>query len=94
MEVLRTPDARFEDLKDYPFAPHYAEIDSGDGATLRMHYLDEGEGEVILCMHGQPHAIIKGAGHCIQNDAGGGVSPPGRRLHTVESGLRSVTGSN
>jgi haloalkane dehalogenase len=54
MEVLRTPDARFEDLKDYPFAPHYAEIDSGDGATLRMHYLDEGEGEVILCMHGQP----------------------------------------
>jgi len=54
MEVLRTPDTRFEDLKDYPFAPHYVEIDSGDGATLRMHYLDEGEGEIILCMHGQP----------------------------------------
>ncbi len=26
MEVLRTPDERFEGLDGYPFAPHYAEV--------------------------------------------------------------------
>ncbi|MBO6557967.1 MAG: haloalkane dehalogenase [Pseudomonadales bacterium] len=54
METIRTPVERFENLKDYPFREHYQEIPAGDGSSLRMHYLDEGEGEVILCMHGQP----------------------------------------
>lgn len=56
MEFVRTPDERFENLKDYPFAPNYAEADDSEGGKLRMHYLDEGpkDGEVILCMHGQP----------------------------------------
>ena len=35
--VLRTPDERFENLKDYPFKPNYMMIDG-----LRIHYLDEG----------------------------------------------------
>ena len=35
--VLRTPDERFENLKDYPFEPNYMTIDG-----LRIHYLDEG----------------------------------------------------
>ena len=35
--VLRTPDERFENLKDYPFEPNYMMIDG-----LRIHYLDEG----------------------------------------------------
>lgn len=54
MEILRTPEERFKNLVDYPFAPHYVSVDDGQGGTLRMHYLDEGAGEVILCMHGQP----------------------------------------
>ena len=49
MPLLRTPDERFGNLPDFPFAPHYVEI---DGA--RIHYVDEGEGETILCLHGEP----------------------------------------
>lgn len=26
MEILRTPEHRFQNLKDYPFAPHYVEV--------------------------------------------------------------------
>ena len=50
-EVLRTPEARFSNLADYPFAPHYAEIEG-----YRVHYLDEGprDGKLVLLMHGQP----------------------------------------
>lgn len=49
MSLLRTPEERFTDLPDYPFEPKYVEH---NGA--RMHYVDEGEGEVILCLHGEP----------------------------------------
>jgi len=31
MHVLRTPDARFDGLDGYPFAPHYATITAADG---------------------------------------------------------------
>ncbi len=54
MEFVRTPEERFENLADYPYAPHYVDVDDGQGGTLRMHYVDEGEGEIILCLHGQP----------------------------------------
>ena len=37
--VHRTPDERFANIKDYPFEPHYIDIDG-----LRMHYVDEGTG--------------------------------------------------
>ena len=49
--IFRTPDARFENLVDYDFAPHYIEI--GD---YRIHYLDEGprDADPILLMHGEP----------------------------------------
>jgi haloalkane dehalogenase len=49
--VLRTPDDRFEDLKDYPFDPNYMEIDG-----LRIHYLDEGpkDADPIFLLHGEP----------------------------------------
>jgi haloalkane dehalogenase len=56
MELLRTPDDRFEDLPDYPFTPRYARVDDTDGGPLRVHYIDEGppEGEVVLLLHGEP----------------------------------------
>ncbi len=57
MDVLRTPDDRFDGLPGYPFAPHYLEVDHGDGTgTLRMHYLDEGPPDAapVLLMHGEP----------------------------------------
>ena len=56
MQSLRTPDERFSNLPDFPFAPHYEEIDDGDGGRLRVHYLDEGprDGRVVLLMHGEP----------------------------------------
>lgn len=49
MPIIRTPDERFHELPDFPFAPHYVEIKG-----LRVHYVDEGEGETILCLHGEP----------------------------------------
>lgn len=49
MPILRTPDERFRHLPGYSFPPHYLTI---DGA--RMHYVDEGRGETILCLHGEP----------------------------------------
>ncbi len=52
MKVLRTPDACFANLPDYPFAPHYQEV----GAGLRLHYVDEGprDGKPVLMLHGEP----------------------------------------
>ena len=49
--VFRTPDARFENLPDFPFSPNYIELDG-----LRFHYVDEGprDGKVILLLHGEP----------------------------------------
>ena len=53
--VLRTPDARFADLPDYPFEPRYLEVPFG-GRKVRMHYIDVGPrtGPVVLLLHGQP----------------------------------------
>ncbi len=51
MKILRTPDDRFDRLPDYPFAPHYTEVDG-----LRLHHVDEGppDGQVVLLLHGEP----------------------------------------
>jgi haloalkane dehalogenase len=51
MKLLRTPVERFENLPDFPYEPHYLEIDK-----IRIHYVDEGpkDAEVMLLMHGEP----------------------------------------
>lgn len=49
MPLLRTPDDRFASLPDWPYPPRYVDI---NGA--RVHYVDEGQGEVVLCLHGEP----------------------------------------
>jgi haloalkane dehalogenase len=49
VELFRTPDERFEGLPGYDFEPHYAEV-----GGLRMHYVDEGNGNPIVCFHGEP----------------------------------------
>lgn len=83
IESRRTPDARFDRLMDYPFEPHYVEIDAG-GSRLRVHYVDERpdpanpSGETVLLLHGEPtwsylyrHVIppLVAAGHrCVAPD--------------------------
>jgi haloalkane dehalogenase len=49
MEVYRTPDTQFVGLPGYDFEPHYVEQDG-----LRMHYVDEGAGDPVLLLHGEP----------------------------------------
>ena len=49
MTVLRTPEERFANLPGFPFQPCYVEIQG-----IRVHYVDEGQGETILCLHGEP----------------------------------------
>ena len=56
MRVLRTPDARFANLPDYPFAPHYIALADGEGGMLRVHHVDEGprRARPVLLLHGEP----------------------------------------
>jgi haloalkane dehalogenase len=65
--VFRTPDERFADLPGFAFAPHYEDVDG-----LRLHYVDEGSGDPIVCFHGEPSwsylyrrmvGPLTGAGH-------------------------------
>ena len=54
MEALRTPDERFADLPGWPYAPHHVD-DLPGYEGLRVHHVDEGEGErTFLLLHGQP----------------------------------------
>jgi tRNA(adenine34) deaminase len=55
-DALRTPDARFAGLPDYPWAPNYVS-DLPSLAGLRLHYLDLGPSDAPttwLCLHGNP----------------------------------------
>jgi haloalkane dehalogenase len=48
-DTIRTPDDRFEGLPDYPFAAHYRHFDG-----LRLAHIDEGDGEPVVFLHGEP----------------------------------------
>lgn len=51
MKALRTPEERFLNLPDFPFEPHYLDVDG-----LRMHFVDEGsqDAPIVLLLHGEP----------------------------------------
>ncbi len=56
MNILRTPDERFENLPDFPWPPHYLTVRDADGSDIRIHYVDEGPRDAppIVLMHGNP----------------------------------------
>jgi haloalkane dehalogenase len=49
MDVFRTPDERFENLPGFAYEPNYVEVEG-----LRLHHVDEGSGQTVLCFHGEP----------------------------------------
>jgi haloalkane dehalogenase len=49
MKILRTPDACFDRVPEFPYAPAYVDV-----TGLRIHYVDAGQGDVVLCLHGEP----------------------------------------
>jgi haloalkane dehalogenase len=48
-DLFRTPDERFDVLPAYDFEPHWHLVDG-----LRLHYVDEGGGDPVVCFHGEP----------------------------------------
>jgi len=55
--ALRTDDHYFDNLPDYPFTPHYVEVEHPHYHPLRMHYIDEGPKQAehtLLLAHGCP----------------------------------------
>jgi len=46
---MRTPDERFGDLPGFDYQPRYVDVEG-----LRMAYYEAGEGNPILCLHGEP----------------------------------------
>jgi haloalkane dehalogenase len=48
-EAVRAPEERFSSLPDFPWQPHYREVDG-----LRLAHLDEGDGAPVLLVHGEP----------------------------------------
>lgn len=54
--VLRTAEARFAALSDFPYAPHYLTVQDARHGALRMALIDEGprDAPVALLLHGEP----------------------------------------
>jgi haloalkane dehalogenase len=57
MKILRTPDAAFAAVADFPFEPRYLTVGAKAGTPpLRLAYIDEGPRDAapILLLHGEP----------------------------------------
>jgi haloalkane dehalogenase len=52
MRLLRTPDAAFAGITDFPYPPRYATLADG----VRMSYVEAGpaDGEIVVLLHGEP----------------------------------------
>jgi len=52
MQLLRTPDAAFDAVADFPYQPRYATLADG----TRMAYVESGpgDGEPVVLLHGEP----------------------------------------
>jgi haloalkane dehalogenase len=100
VEAFRTPDDCFSGLPGYSFEPHYVEVEG-----IRLHYLDEGEGEPIVCFHGEPTwsylyrkmiPALVAAGHRViaPDYAGFGRSdkPTSRSWYTYDRHVELMTG--
>ena len=48
-EVVRTPEQALQGLPEFPFDPHYREVDG-----LRLAHIDEGDGAPVIFFHGEP----------------------------------------
>ena len=56
MKTLRTPDSRFDPIRELVYRPNYVHVEADDGTLLRIHYLDEGPRgkDPLLMLHGEP----------------------------------------
>jgi haloalkane dehalogenase len=48
-DAIRTPDELLSDLPEFPFEPHYRQLDG-----LRLAHIDEGGGPPVVFLHGEP----------------------------------------
>jgi haloalkane dehalogenase len=48
-DAIRTPDVLLEGLPDFPWQPHYRQVDG-----LRLAHVDEGDGPPVVFWHGEP----------------------------------------
>jgi haloalkane dehalogenase len=48
-DAYRTPEERFAELPDFPYEARYREVDG-----LRLAHVDEGDGEPVVLLHGEP----------------------------------------
>ena len=48
-DFVSTPEQALAELPEFPFRPHYRDVDG-----LRLAHLDEGDGQPVLFMHGEP----------------------------------------
>jgi haloalkane dehalogenase len=56
VKTLRTPEDRFADIPDFPYQPHYCELDDDEGGQLRVAWIEAGpaHADPVLMLHGEP----------------------------------------
>jgi haloalkane dehalogenase len=56
VKTLRTPEDRFAGIPDFPYQPHYCELDDDEGGQLRIAWIETGpaHADPVLMLHGEP----------------------------------------